>query len=70
MSPPDSRTSRSDLARDMGQNSYTSPDVSTSIHASTGGASCAKFCMWGVGGKAYHPPASEMNAFSASASFL
>ena len=46
----------SDLAKDMGETSYSSPDVTTSIRASAGGASCAKFCLWGRGGKAYHPP--------------
>ena len=53
---------RSDLARDMGQTDYTAPDTSTSIQASAGGGSCAKFCLWGKGGKAYHPPAGEIDA--------
>jgi len=59
---------RRDLARDMGENSYAAPDLSSSIHASAGGSSCAKFCMWGVGGKAFHPPHGD--TYSATVSFL
>jgi hypothetical protein len=51
----------SDLARDIGQTDYTVPDTSTSIQASAGGSSCSRFCLWGKGGKAYHPPAGDMD---------
>eukprot|EP00961_Rhodomonas_salina_P182765 2467536-Rhodomonas_salina.3 len=46
----------SELAADMGQTKYSSPDTTTSIHSSAGGESCVKFCLWGKGGRAYHPP--------------
>ena len=40
---------------------FNSNNTSTSIQASAGGSSCSRFCLWGKGGKAYHPPAGDMD---------